>query len=198
MLTQHSRTRRSNASKGASGLIDHLIKSVTRSIGGGLALHQIVNASGELLAGEWKVLQSLGKVVAKEITAYTPAFHQAMGKLGNELAEIMPTLTEAVATLAAIEKRLLELTGVEASSPDGVSPAAEELQALRDRVGKWTSDFREFKLHRDLGQTIDSAIATLRFIIGAIAIIRLGLEIAEQLNSRTSARRSASGASADA
>ena len=196
MPTKHSQSKRPGASRGASGLVDQLIRSATRSLGGGLALHQIANASGELLAGEWRVLQSLGKLLAKEITAYTPAFHQVMGKLGDELAEIIPTLTYAVETLAAIEKRLLELTGIEASSPDGVSPAAEELQALRDRVGKCNSDFREFRLHRDLGQTIDSAIATLRFIIGAIAIIKLGLEIAEHLNSRTSARRSDSRASA--
>jgi hypothetical protein len=178
--------------------VDQLVRSVSRSIGGGLALHQIVNASGELLAGEWRGLQSLGKLIAKEITAYTPAFYQAMGKLDDELAEIIPTLTHAVDTLAAIEKRLLELTGVEASSPDGVSSAAEELQALRDRVGKWNSDFREFSLHRNLGQTVASATATLRFIIGAIAIIKLGLEIAEQLNSKKPARQSASRASADA
>ena len=197
MPTQHSRKKSPGASRGASGLIDQLMKSVTRSIGGGLALHQIANASGELLAGEWRVLQSLGKLIAKEITAYTPAFYQAMEKLDDELAEIIPTLSHAVETLAAIEKRLLELTGVEASSPDGVSSAAEELQSLRDRVGKWNSDLREFKLHRDLGQTVASATATLRFIIGAIAIIKLGLEIAEQFSSKKPARQSASRASAD-
>ena len=195
MPTQHSRTKRSKA-QGIGSLADQLLRSVTRSFGGGLALHQIVNASGELLAGEWRALQSLGKLIAKETTAYTPAFHQAMQKLGDELEEIVPKLAQAVETLAAIEQRILEVTGVESSSADGVSLAAEELQSLRDRVGKWSSEFHDFKLNRNLGQTIAAAIETLRFIIGAIAIIKLGIQIAEQLNSRTSARQSSSRASA--
>lgn len=199
MPTQHSRPRqskRAGASRGAGGLVDRLVRSFTGSIGGGFALNQIVNASEELITGEWKVLKSLGRLIAKEITAYTPAFHEVMEKFGEELNEIVPTLSHAVETLSGIEKRFFEITGVEPSQPDGVSPAAEELQVLRNRVDQWNAEFREFKLHRDLGQTVDAAIATLRFIIGAIAIVRLGLQIVEQLNSKTVAQKSDSRASA--
>ena len=181
---------RRHGSRRPASLADQLIKPLARSLRDSnlkQSLDTIISASEEIIAGEWQVLESLGRVVAREVAEYSPIVTEAAEKLARQVSEMIPTLDEAVERLATIESRLLDITGVEANPPpEGhPPPVAEQLQDLRERITLWQLDvetLQRFRRDRDVRQTVDAAVAALRFTVGAIAIVRIGLAIMDRLN----------------
>ena len=138
-------------------------------------------ASEEILVNEWRALQERWR-----------AFIETM-------RELTPNLPEVVEWLAQIEAGLIDITGLQM---DGTSrsaaglPLTEEFHWLRERLSQAVADaeqLRKFRRDLDLNQAIDAAVAGLRFIIAAVAILNIALDIADRLNPRKMLRRTLRG-----
>lgn len=188
---KHGKTarRHGNGTRRRVSLADQVMKPLARTLRDANLKdpwEKVILASEQIIAGEWQVLESLGRMVAREFAEYSPIVNQAAERLSHQISQLVPSLNEAVQKLAAIESQLLDVTGIDANRPSRMTPpVAEQLQDLRVRITQWTSDaemLRQFRRNRDVTQTVDAAVAALRFTVGAIAIVRIALAIMDRLN----------------
>jgi ribosomal protein L40E len=137
--------------------------------------------SEEMLANEWR------------------AIHERWRAFAEQMREMMPSLPETVEWLARIESDMIDITGIQLDATSRSAahlPLTEEFHWLRERLSQAIADMeqlRRFRRERDLGQMIDVAMAGLRFIIAAVAILSISLDIADRLNPRKMLRRTLRG-----
>jgi hypothetical protein len=135
-------------------------------------------SSEEMVAGEWRAMQE--------------GWHNLIAPL----RELVPDLPEVVQRLSQLETGLTEITGLQ-MGPTARSAAdpslTEEFRWLRERLAQASTDaeqLRKFRRNRDVAQMMEAAMAGLRFVIAAVAILRISLDIADRVNPRKMLRRS--------
>jgi hypothetical protein len=144
-------------------------------------LEQVKSTSEEALANEWRAIRERWRSVAESIR------------------EMTPTLPQAAQWLSEIESNLIEITGIglDASSRSAAHlPLTEEFQWLRGRLSQAINDveqMRKFQREPDMAQMVEAAVAALRFLIAALAILSISLDIADRLNPRKMLRRTLRG-----
>jgi ribosomal protein L40E len=137
--------------------------------------------SEEMLANEWRAIQERWRGFAEQ------------------MRKVMPSLPETVEWLTRLEGDMIEITGIQLDATSRSAahlPLTEEFHWLRGRLSQAIADMeqlRRFRCERDLGQMIEVAVAGLRFIIAAVAILSISLDIADRLNPRKMLRRNLRG-----
>ncbi len=138
-------------------------------------LKRVKRTSREVLSADLAMLEELWRNFARGFEGFAPG------------------LPQAIERLAQLESHLVEITGLDspAFSRQG-APINEELHWLRDRLHQAANDAESMlrlRHTRDMNQLFDSMTAGLRFIITAVGIVRLTLDMVDRLSPKRVVKR---------